>query len=324
MSLTTDNFSRPSLLPIAVLLSVSSHLLLLYSQLPTLGGFGNHQPPPESAPIEVSELPPEYYELQKKMAEQNRVKPKPSETQIAETERADNNKPDPNAKFLSDRNQTVQNETKAAQVDKFREKLGTGLKQDETEGTAKTPAVESEAEFATGEKPGTGTEKKDWKTLSLQDLGISGNGLPAGATDDHLDHVAAGERTLLSTREFRYFSYYHRIKELLRQHWKPSVEEKLTHLWGKGKTVNSDEFTTRVLVLLNEKGSVQKVSRVTSCGINELDEAAVEAFQKAAPFPNPPAGIVDPDGFVRIRWDFILQMESAPKIQFETVRRIPN
>jgi protein TonB len=49
------------------------------------------------------------------------------------------------------------------------------------------------------------------------------------------------------------------------------------------------------------------VQVVSDSGVRDLDQAAVEAFQEAAPFPNPPSGIVDSDGTIKIRWDFILE-----------------
>jgi len=39
--------------------------------------------------------------------------------------------------------------------------------------------------------------------------------------------VNTGMQTLLSTREFVYYSYYARIKEAIRQHWEPNVREKV-------------------------------------------------------------------------------------------------
>ena len=35
--------------------------------------------------------------------------------------------------------------------------------------------------------------------------------------------------------------------------------------------------------------------------------AAVDAFNDAGPFPDPPAGLVDQNGQIQIPWDFILQ-----------------
>ena len=127
----------------------------------------------------------------------------------------------------------------------------------------------------------------------------------------------------MSTREFKFFSYYHRIKELLRQYWKPNIERQLARIWGRGKNISEEELVTQVLVLLDDQGTLRKVSRIGSSGVQEVDEAAVAAFQQAAPFPNPPRGIVDSDGFVRIRWDFILKTDTGPRIQFSTAGSPP-
>ena len=50
-----------------------------------------------------------------------------------------------------------------------------------------------------------------------------------------------------------------------------------------------------------------KVQVLEDSGLRDLDEAAVDAFREAAPFPNPPQGIVEKDGTVKIRWDFVLE-----------------
>jgi protein TonB len=61
------------------------------------------------------------------------------------------------------------------------------------------------------------------------------------------------------------------------------------------------------MIVLNSTGNLVKIQVLADSGILDLDDAAIEAFQKAAPFPNPPNGIVEGDGMVRIRWDFILE-----------------
>src|SRR5690606_17744731 len=151
----------------------------------------------------------------------------------------------------------------------FRTKKGTGAAGNEkAEGAipptgAETEEAPSDNEVAIGEgilekKDGKGV-KRDRKTLSLKDLGVGGDGGAAAATDDRLSDVASGERTILSTREFRYFSYYHRIKELLRQYWKPNVERQLARIWSRGRSVSENEMVTQVLVLLDPQGSIQKI-----------------------------------------------------------------
>ncbi|MCB0361740.1 MAG: energy transducer TonB, partial [Bdellovibrionales bacterium] len=64
---------------------------------------------------------------------------------------------------------------------------------------------------------------------------------------------------------------------------------------------------TRVLITLDKNGSLIQVQVLGQSGLVELDSAAVDAFRAAAPFPNPPQGMVEHDGNIRIRWDFILE-----------------
>ncbi len=135
-----------------------------------------------------------------------------------------------------------------------------------------------------------------------------GGGDGASTSDDHLKDIDVGSQTLLSTREFVYFSYYNRIKEKLRQYWEPKIKEKITHILRQGRHIASDsDHTTRIVIVLDRKGFLQHVQVKSGSGVEDLDDAAVEAFRAAAPFPNPPKGIVDPDGTVKINWDFIIE-----------------
>lgn len=324
---------RPSLLAWSSVLSIALHIaFLLYQMVPSLR-LDQIAEESKNIPIEIADLPKEYL-TQRPSPLQPKAKTK--EQQMAETEDAHNRKIDPNAQFLGEHNQKALKQTKAARVDDFRTKQGTGAKGKSPEKAELIPPTgegagtesESKDEISLGEnlaeeKTGKGV-KRNWKTLSLKDLSVGGDGGATAATDDHLKGVDSGEGTVLSTREFRFYSYYHRIKELLRQYWKPNVERQVARIWNKGKSITSNELTTKVSVLLDEGGKIQKISKVQSSGFFEIDEAAIEAFQKAAPFPNPPKGIIDADGFVRISWDFILQTEAGPVIQFRSHGAAPN
>lgn len=310
-----------------VLLSIIFHVLFFWIR--SQEGLIEKKTEEEEKPIEITQVPPQSLPPQKPTL--------PKATEMAETTDANNRKLDPNAKVLSDHTQTVEKQTRAKAIDDFRKKQGTGMKSQSTEVAAIPPTGEQQKEKSTTEKPEntegdqalpkeennkTAGIKRDWKTLSLKDLSV-GDGAPTAASDDHLKDYDSGEDTVLSTREYRYFSYYTRIKELLRQYWKPNVEQRLYKMWAKGRSLSDDEIVTKILVLLNDNGQIQKISRIGSCGFAELDEAAVEAFQRAAPFPNPPKGIIEADGFVRIRWDFILKTEASPRIQFRNVGSAP-
>lgn len=271
--------------------------------------------------IELAELPPTF------INPPSTVRPpdQPNRPQVVETEDAGNRELDPNAQLLSDRNQKAQQQTRAARTDDFKSGKGSGLQGSETDSASLAPTgtpsemVNSIDDLSVNEgmqAPQNQGTKRNWKTLSLKDLSVNGDGAENSSSDDYLPNITSGERTILSTREFRYFSYYNRIKELLRQYWKPSIEREVAKLWGKGRMLKEEELTTRVLVLLDQRGQIQKISKVGVSGFSEIDEAAIQAFHQAAPFPNPPNGLVDKDGFVRINWDFILKTASAPSIQF--------
>lgn len=314
-------------------LSVVAHVIVLVLHFnPFEGGENRFE---DKTPIEVTQIPIEKVEQMMRQGEQQsrpKVKIPENEKQIAESEKADNEKLDPNAKYLSDKNQTAEKQTKAKNIDDFRDKKDDG-KDKGKQASAEPPptgnpdsfdeapsdldVADSKALVPDAKNNGI---KRDWKNLSLKDLGLGGTGQSA-ATDDRLKGLDESDRTILSTREFKYFSYYHRIKELLRQHWKPNVERRLTRLYGKGRNVSENEMITRLQVMLTPEGRITKISRVHSSGFEEIDEAAVEAFNRAGPFPNPPKGMLESDGFVRINWDFVLNIESAPRIQFSNAGR---
>jgi protein TonB len=299
--------AKRALLPLV--LSAILHVLLLQYASQQAEWFA--KAPPARPPVEIVD-------------EKDLVGIDSKAKQIVESEDAHNRALDPDAKYLGKHNQRVEKQTRARIIDDFRESQSKGAPSAGSKSEGK-PA-EQHAEDSTQRErrlapveEGVPSQSRDWRTLSMRDLSLGGEGGVSGATDDWVEGVAEGDRTLLSTREYRFFSYYQRIKELLRQQWKPRVERKMLSLWGRGKSLKEEELITRVLVTLDDGGKIRKIARIASSGVVELDEAAIESFEQAAPFPNPPKGIIEPDGLVRIRWDFILKTESAPRIQFQRV-----
>lgn len=311
------------------LVSILFHGFLLFFLTTSITN--NFVPDKNNEPIEIADFRKYPSQTANPTPVQTLPKMTAPESQIAESEDANNRKLDPNAKYLSDHNQTAEKQTRADQIDDFRAKAGTGAKgiPNKIETIPPTAAdfgsqqdLLEDGVLPSDELKKAKGVKRNWKTLSLKDLSVGGDGGARAATDDKLN-VDRGERTLLSTREYKFFGYYQRIKDLLRQFWKPNIERQMAKLWGKGKQVNESELTTKVLVLLDEHGNLSKISKLASSGYAELDEAAIEAFQSAAPFPNPPKAMLEEDGFVRINWDFILTTDSGPRIQFRNVGSVP-
>ena len=79
----------------------------------------------------------------------------------------------------------------------------------------------------------------------------------------------------------------------------------ITKVLSKGENLNYDRIT-KLEVHLNSAGELKGLKVIGSSGFEELDRAATDAFQNAAPFPNPPAGMIQGSELMPIRWDFVV------------------
>ncbi len=130
----------------------------------------------------------------------------------------------------------------------------------------------------------------------------------AGMPQDYVKGFKESETTALNTKEFVFYGYFQRIRQRLDLTWNSSLREHLTRMYRSGRQLASDmDHTTRILVTLNSGGEITKVQVLEESGTRDLDDAAVKAFNRAGPFPNPPHGILDPTGQIQIRWDFVLR-----------------
>jgi len=229
---------------------------------------------PHPDKIEITMVEP----TPKKKAEDKPVPPPPppplQQTQIVQQDNtpSKNNTPNPNAKFLGPKNQTVAKETKAKKVGKFKN----------------TPADKSE--ILTNEKSDVTQQQA------------------ASQSDDYLKDVSAGMQTMLNTQEFAYYNYYQKIKDKVKEHWVPLVGNRVRLKMNQVRGVASTgEHVTRILIIIDKSGDLSKVDIVGGSGIPDADNAAIEAFKKASPFGTPPKGLINTAGEVRMRWDLVLE-----------------
>lgn len=304
----------------SIILSIALHILLLGGML--LFSDKLATPPKEQVSVEI--LTPE--EAEKLMANV----PKPQEVlnnQIVEQDENVLNQevPDQKTRFLSAKDQTVKKQTIAVNKGDFQNTKSktspasgkTGKAQPKSEKLAKdTPLVK---DLFAGYDPNESMQRQlkqlaEAKERAEQKDAQGGQEGPKGTGDmsksnDYVKDVDQGLETLLNTREFKYYSYYNRIRRQLAQHWEGKVREKLSKMYKEKRApanLNEDRIT-KIIVILNASGTLVNVKVISDSGLRDLDDAAVEAFRAAAPFPNPPKGIVESDGTVKIRWDFVLE-----------------
>jgi TonB family protein len=130
--------------------------------------------------------------------------------------------------------------------------------------------------------------------------------LAGGGSPDKLDNVDEGDGTFLNTREWKYATYFNRIKQAVSSTWNPTraldQRDPDRTLFG-----NRDRYTL-LSVTLDNTGALKDVVVKKTSGMEFLDKTTVEAFKRAQPFANPPPGIVEPNGEIRFTFGFYLEV----------------
>ena len=253
-------------------------------------------------------------EIEIKDVAKNIEDPDQEKRQIVEQKEQLNEEKDEKAKFLSAFDQKVLKETQSSNHGQFQNQAAAGARQKPTPPPeVERPKEDSPEKSAEGDfkkKPTLSSLAPQFKPhpIAPEQTGDEGNNQEIAATDDYLKDVEVGMQTMLSTREFVYYSYYNRIKEKIRQHWEPEIRAKVKLIYRQGRSIaSSKDHITQVVITLNNQGELVSVDVVTPSGLNQLDDAAIDAFRAAQPFPNPPKGLIDDDGLIKIRWDFVLE-----------------
>lgn len=130
--------------------------------------------------------------------------------------------------------------------------------------------------------------------------------IAGGAFSDHVEGVEEGDGTFLNTREWRYASFFNRIKDNVSQTWNPGKE--LRRRDPSGEIYAWKDRHTLLSITLREDGAIADVFVERSSGVDFLDQEAIAAFQRAQPFPNPPRGLVDEQGQIKFQFGFYLQV----------------
>ncbi len=226
--------------------------------------------------------------------------------QIVNSQQADNSDTPEKAKYLGERNQSVAEETRARKVDLFQKNNGPGGDSAGRQLGLKSIAPKTSITPPTKlEQEGYKRERMEQMARQQQDGGDGGS--PQAANNDWLKDVKEGDRTMLGTREFRYFSYYRRIREKLEVAWGGELRQIFeTNVLNGRRIASARNYITGVVVVLDRHGRIVGVQVMEHSGARDLDRAAVDAFNRAGPFPDPPSGIVDPDGTIKIPWNFIV------------------
>lgn len=237
--------------------------------------------------------------------------------QIVETEKSIENDKLDKARFLSKEDNIFLKETKSANIGSFQ----TAAKGDPNAKAKKDQRVQKKvvnekfkdlkiadlgikADQKAIVRPKKKIQKKAMVRKGLKSGKVKGRNL--GSSNDFLEDIPLGDFTKLNTQEYEFYGFYHRIKEKLEQFWGANIQEQAEKIFKQGRSIASDSnLVTGLVISLNAKGEIVHISLKSTSGIKELDEAAVESFNQAGPFPNPPKGMIR-GGVATIEWGFVV------------------
>ena len=247
--------------------------------------------------------------------------------QIVTTEDSKKNHKTNKNKFLSKKNQTVDRETVAKSIGAFKN-AGLGSKDGKNKPQAKEQSKVVKKKQIRKAKKVVKKRSKN-KKIMLSDLMMdskifkehapqkqaaakgmkNGDKKKTGASqnNDYIEDIPLGDFTRLNTAEFKYYGFYFRIKQKLEQHWGKTLRSKAEKLWRGGRRMPANtEKITSLKIKLDHNGNIVNIFVKGTSGVSELDDAAIESFNKAGPFPNPPKGMMR-NGHAYIEWGFVVK-----------------
>jgi TonB family protein len=137
--------------------------------------------------------------------------------------------------------------------------------------------------------------------------------ISGAAPNDHLADVEEGDGTFLNTKEWKYSTFFNRVKQGVGMHWDPGTQ--IRQRDPTGNIYGGRDRYTILNVTLTDRGTVKNIYVEKSCGLDFLDLEAIAAFERAQPFPNPPPGLISADSTVRFSFGFFLEMGGGPRMR---------
>ena len=231
--------------------------------------------------------------------------------QVVQTDASKKANPPKDAKFLGKQNTNFERESKARKTGQHKA-AGKGSR-DAVANLSSQKAIQPKSKKVSFSDLGV---KKIMRPKNMdrsnQRLNQAKKGLKNGQvsqtglarSSDFIEEVPLGDFTRLNTQEFKFYGFYHRIRQKLEQFWGAKLQEEMERLYRSGRTIASGRnLLTSLVIKMNSKGEIVHIQLNSTSGVQELDEVAITSFNEAGPFPNPPKNMLK-DGVATIKWGF--------------------
>lgn len=137
---------------------------------------------------------------------------------------------------------------------------------------------------------------------------VAGPGSP-----DWLQDIDDGESTALNAKRFKYAPFFNRIKQLVAQQWHPDMV--FIRHDPSGNVYGGKDRVTVLRVHLRPDGRLADITMLEASGVAFLDEEAMDAMRRSAPFLNPPPQLVSADGLIHFNFGFVLDMSGHANVK---------
>jgi TonB family protein len=248
---------------------------------------------------------------QKKVLSVIKIKPEKYK-QIVQTTESDNKEVKDDS-YLGEKNNTFDRQTVAKVIDSFREArtAGTSLtKKNQTQASRnKNNTTNNLSNLGIGIPAFAGKNTKEVEKNNKNDQEMMKDIMSqTAANNDYVKEIPLADVTRFNTVEYRHFGFYQRIRSQLELHWGSSLKDKAKKIYKSGRKIASEsDFITNIEVILDKTGIITGINIIGTSGVKELDDAAIESFNKAGPFPNPPKDLISNSGTAVIKWGFVVK-----------------
>ncbi len=200
-----------------------------------------------------------------------------------------------NSKFFSERPTSFKKETVAQNLGDFRNSQARrGSQGDQTQKQTQqersTPSATSDSGILQNLLPKNESQASQESRQS--------------AVNFQVPNLSKGEFTFLNSDFSTYASFYNRITPKIIYNWGNNIEDIAMFPHMREKLRGKLKWVTRVELILDRKGHFVDAMIVNSSGSTELDHAVQDALKNAGPYLNPPTGMIEKDGTVRINGEF--------------------
>ncbi len=134
--------------------------------------------------------------------------------------------------------------------------------------------------------------------------------------DGHREGLEEGEATALNTSEFKFATFFNRMKTEIGHEWFPRVRNAQHARDPEGSMFFYKDRTVALGITLDAEGRVKDVSVLETSNVDFFDRVALDSVRAAQPFPNPPNGLLGGEGEARFSFSFTLIAGDRPRLRW--------